>query len=116
MDNSSEPPGLVSKLLITQAGHMDRGEYVCIAGNAYGHDRASVHLLVQEPPNFPRNLHVAEQGSRSILLAWSTPSSDTDLGQPSSPITKYIVQYKEAQGMYLHVYIMYVCVIYILYG
>lgn len=81
---------------------MDRGDYICVAGNAYGHARATIHLLVQEPPNFPRNLHVAEQGSRSILLAWSSPQSDQDASHASSPITNYIVQYKEAQGEFPH--------------
>jgi len=77
---------------------MDRGDYVCVAANAYGRDKAMIHLLVQEPPDFPRNLHVAEQGSRSILLAWSSPATDRDASHVSSPITNYIVQYKEAQG------------------
>ena len=71
---------------------------MCVATNAYGHARASIKLLVQEPPNFPRNLHIAEQGSRSLLLAWSSPSSEQDPAHASSPITNYIVQYKEAQG------------------
>jgi len=78
---------------------MDRGDYICVATNAYGRDKATIHLLVQEPPDFPRNLHVAEQGSRSILLAWSSPATDRDASHVSSPITNYIVQYKEAQGI-----------------
>ncbi|KAF7399004.1 hypothetical protein HZH66_006901 [Vespula vulgaris] len=93
---------VLSELRIMQVSHMDRGDYVCVAGNAYGHARATIHLLVQEPPNFPRNLHVAEQGSRSILLAWSSPQSDQDASHASSPITNYIVQYKEAQGEFPH--------------
>nr|XP_050851568.1 cell adhesion molecule Dscam2-like isoform X6 [Vespula vulgaris] len=91
---------VLSELRIMQVSHMDRGDYVCVAGNAYGHARATIHLLVQEPPNFPRNLHVAEQGSRSILLAWSSPQSDQDASHASSPITNYIVQYKEAQDVW----------------
>lgn len=92
---------MTSELRISKAGHEDRGEYVCVANNAYGVDKASVNLLVQEPPNFPRNLHVAEQKSRSILLSWSSPSSDSDSHNPDSPITNYIVQYKEADGMFI---------------
>lgn len=89
---------VTTQLRIVQASHMDRGDYVCAAKNAYGQAKATIHLLVQEPPDFPRNLHVAEQGSRSILLAWSSPASDRDASHASSPITNYIVQYKEAQG------------------
>jgi hypothetical protein len=100
VDNTVDASGRVTtELRIVQTSHMDRGDYVCVAANAYGHDKASIHLLVQEPPDFPRNLHVAEQGSRSIRLAWSSPATDRNPSHASSPITKYIVQYKEAQGI-----------------
>ncbi|XP_012218067.1 cell adhesion molecule Dscam2-like isoform X2 [Linepithema humile] len=101
VDNTIDASGRVTtELRIVQTSHMDRGDYVCVAANAYGHDKASIHLLVQEPPDFPRNLHVAEQGSRSIRLAWSSPATDRDPSHASSPITKYIVQYKEAQDVW----------------
>lgn len=99
VDNSVDTSGRAStELRIMQASNMDRGDYVCVAANAYGHAKATIHLLVQEPPDFPRNLHVAEQSSRSILLAWSSPVNDRNVNRASSPITNYIVQYKEAQG------------------
>ncbi|XP_070159734.1 cell adhesion molecule Dscam2 isoform X3 [Polyergus mexicanus] len=101
VDNTVDASGHVTtELRIVQASHMDRGDYVCVAANAYGQDKATIHLLVQEPPDFPRNLHVAEQGSRSILLAWSSPASDRDLNHASAPITNYIVQYKETQDVW----------------
>ncbi|XP_072746746.1 cell adhesion molecule Dscam2 isoform X6 [Anoplolepis gracilipes] len=101
VDNTADASGRVTtELRIVQASHMDRGDYVCVAANAYGQDKATIHLLVQEPPDFPRNLHVAEQGSRSILLAWSSPASDRDVNHVSAPITNYIVQYKEAQDVW----------------
>ncbi|XP_011055035.1 PREDICTED: LOW QUALITY PROTEIN: Down syndrome cell adhesion molecule-like protein Dscam2 [Acromyrmex echinatior] len=101
VDNTADASGRVTtELRIIQASHMDRGDYVCVAANAYGRDKAMIHLLVQEPPDFPRNLHVAEQGSRSILLAWSSPATDRDASHVSSPITNYIVQYKEAQDVW----------------
>ncbi|KAL0115399.1 hypothetical protein PUN28_010725 [Cardiocondyla obscurior] len=101
VDNTADASGRVTtELRIMQASHMDRGDYVCVAANAYGRDKATIHLLVQEPPDFPRNLHVAEQSSRSILLAWSSPATDRDASHVSSPITNYIVQYKEAQDVW----------------
>ncbi|XP_017766445.1 PREDICTED: Down syndrome cell adhesion molecule-like protein Dscam2 isoform X1 [Eufriesea mexicana] len=100
IDNQKVSGRVISELRITQANHIDRGDYMCVATNAYGHARANINLLVQEPPNFPRNLHVAEQGSRSLLLAWSSPSSEQDPAHASSPITNYIVQYKEAQDVW----------------
>ncbi|KOC64967.1 Down syndrome cell adhesion molecule-like protein Dscam2 [Habropoda laboriosa] len=98
IDNQKVSGRMISELRISQANHIDRGDYMCVATNAYGHARATINLLVQEPPNFPRDLHIAEQGSRSLQLAWSSPSSEQDPAHASSPITNYIVQYKEAQG------------------
>ncbi|XP_076394369.1 cell adhesion molecule Dscam2 isoform X2 [Megachile rotundata] len=100
IDNQKVSGRMISELRIIQANHIDRGDYTCVATNAYGHARATINLLVQEPPNFPRNLHIAEQGSRSLLLAWSSPSSEQDPAHASSPITNYIVQYKEAQDVW----------------
>uniref|UniRef100_A0A1I8NL39 Fibronectin type III n=1 Tax=Musca domestica TaxID=7370 RepID=A0A1I8NL39_MUSDO len=92
--------GVVSELTILQTILSDRGEYTCIASNAYGHDRAVIHLQVQEPPNFPVNLHVTDLGSRSVTLAWSPNDQDTvSLGgnnRDSQPISNYILQYKKA--------------------
>ncbi|XP_076760113.1 cell adhesion molecule Dscam2 isoform X3 [Xylocopa sonorina] len=100
IDNQKVSGRVISELRIIQAIHVDRGDYMCVAVNAYGHATASINLLVQEPPNFPRNLHVAEQGSRSLLLAWSSPSNEQDPAHSTSPITSYIVQYKEAQDVW----------------
>ncbi|XP_020288503.1 Down syndrome cell adhesion molecule-like protein Dscam2 isoform X2 [Pseudomyrmex gracilis] len=99
VDNTADASGRVTtELRIMQTSHMDRGDYVCVAANAYGHDKATIHLLVQEPPDFPRNLRVTEQGSRTIRLTWSSPT--TDLSRATSPIINYIVQYKEAQDVW----------------
>ncbi|XP_069692741.1 cell adhesion molecule Dscam2-like [Periplaneta americana] len=86
--------GSLSKLTIVDVSPVDRGDFTCIASNAYGQDRTTIQLTVQEPPNFPRNLHVAEQTSRSVLLSWS-PDVATD-----SPVTSYILQYKEASDVW----------------
>uniref|UniRef100_A0A1I8PJY9 Down syndrome cell adhesion molecule-like protein Dscam2 n=1 Tax=Stomoxys calcitrans TaxID=35570 RepID=A0A1I8PJY9_STOCA len=92
--------GVVSELSILQTILSDRGEYTCIASNAYGHDRAVIHLQVQEPPNFPVNLHVTDLGSRTVTLAWSPNDQDTVLlggnNRDSKPISNYILQYKKA--------------------
>nr|CAD7577104.1 unnamed protein product [Timema californicum] len=86
------PHGVLSELSIVEASHLDRGEYTCIASNAFGQDYTNIQLLVQEPPIFPRNLQVAEQTSRSIQLTWSPSLGD-------SPVTSYILQYKENRGL-----------------
>nr|CAD7393258.1 unnamed protein product [Timema cristinae] len=87
------PHGVLSELSIVEASHLDRGEYTCIASNAFGQDYTNIQLLVQEPPIFPRNLQVAEQTSRSIQLTWSPSLGD-------SPVTSYILQYKENRDVW----------------
>uniref|UniRef100_W8BRX8 Down syndrome cell adhesion molecule-like protein Dscam2 n=1 Tax=Ceratitis capitata TaxID=7213 RepID=W8BRX8_CERCA len=94
--------GSVSEMTILQTILNDRGEYTCIATNNYGHDRAVIHLQVQEPPNFPVNLHVTDLGSRSVTLAWSPNDQDSIFmnnggnNRDSQPISNYILQYKKA--------------------
>ncbi|XP_039950916.1 Down syndrome cell adhesion molecule-like protein Dscam2 isoform X9 [Bactrocera tryoni] len=94
--------GTVSEMTILQTILNDRGEYTCIATNNYGHDRAVIHLQVQEPPNFPVNLHVTDLGSRSVTLAWSPNDQDSIFmnnggnNRDSQPISNYILQYKKA--------------------
>lgn len=102
--NSPLSRGVVSELTIMQTVLSDRGEYSCVANNAYGHDHAIIHLQVQEPPRFPRNLHVTELGSRSVLLSWSPGDVDPNSSKPSfsesQPISNYILQFKEAQDVW----------------
>lgn len=51
-------------------------------------------MLNAEPPDFPRNLHVIEKGSRHINLGWTTSQDG------NSPITQYIIEYKTESGRY----------------
>lgn len=46
----------------------------------------------KEPPDFPRNLHVIEKGSRYINISWTTSQDG------NSPITQYIIEYKTDTG------------------
>lgn len=100
------PKGIVSELTILQSSLTDRGEYSCVATNAYGHDHSVIYLQVQEPPSFPTNLHVNELASRFVTLSWSldqpaVPSSSIrSVHHYSQPITNYILQFKEAQDVW----------------
>ncbi|XP_018307184.1 Down syndrome cell adhesion molecule-like protein Dscam2 isoform X1 [Mycetomoellerius zeteki] len=85
-DNTTD--GAVSILGFVSTSREDSGRYFCIASNAYGRDEMTIHLYIQEPPDFPRNLHVIEKGSRHINLGWTTSQDG------NSPITQYIIEYK----------------------
>ncbi|XP_011345914.1 Down syndrome cell adhesion molecule-like protein Dscam2 isoform X3 [Ooceraea biroi] len=85
-DNTTD--GAVSVLGFISTSREDSGRYFCIASNAYGRDEMTIHLYIQEPPDFPRNLHVIEKGSRHINLGWTTSQDG------NSPITQYIIEYK----------------------
>ncbi|XP_076177155.1 cell adhesion molecule Dscam2 isoform X1 [Ptiloglossa arizonensis] len=80
--------GTISTLGFISTSREDSGKYFCIASNAYGRDEMTIHLYIQEPPDFPRNLHVIEKGSRYINVSWTTSQDG------NSPITQYIVEYK----------------------
>lgn len=104
MKNSNLNKGILSELTIIQTTLTDRGEYTCMATNAYGHDHSVVYLQVQEPPSFPTNLHVTELGSRTVTLTWSldlpAPVLNRATHHYTQPITNYILQFKEAQDVW----------------
>lgn len=106
LKNTAMTKGIVSELTILQSSLTDRGEYACVATNAYGHDHSVIYLQVQEPPSFPTNLHVNELGSRFVTLSWSLdqpaapPTSMRSVHHYSQPITNYILQFKEAQDVW----------------
>ncbi|XP_061927162.1 cell adhesion molecule Dscam2 isoform X8 [Apis cerana] len=80
--------GIISTLEFISTSREDSARYFCIASNAYGRDEMTIHLYIQEPPDFPRNLHVIEKGSRYINISWTTSQDG------NSPITQYIIEYK----------------------
>ncbi|XP_076065783.1 cell adhesion molecule Dscam2-like isoform X4 [Oratosquilla oratoria] len=66
----------------------DSATYTCTASNAYGSDSHPILLKVQDVAGPPRDLRVTREGSRSVTVAWATPSS------PHTPITHYTIQLK----------------------
>lgn len=80
---------MVSELGISHTYRQDTGMYICQASNAFGQDETSIHLIVQEVPEQPKNLRINAQQSRSLQLTWSQPFAG------NSPIMEYHVQYKQ---------------------
>ncbi|XP_031340632.1 Down syndrome cell adhesion molecule-like protein Dscam2 isoform X2 [Photinus pyralis] len=86
--------GMVSELGIDRTIRQDSGVFSCYATNAYGHDEMSIHLIIQEIPESPKNVRVTEQLPRSIGLSWIKPYNG------NSPISNYIIQYKLGVDMW----------------
>ncbi|XP_061500110.1 cell adhesion molecule Dscam2 isoform X1 [Anopheles gambiae] len=80
--------GMVSELGISHTYRQDTGVYICQASNAFGQDEMSIHLVIQEVPEAPKNLRINSQQSRTLQLSWSQPFAG------NSPIEKYNVEYK----------------------
>ncbi|XP_014256768.1 Down syndrome cell adhesion molecule-like protein Dscam2 [Cimex lectularius] len=80
--------GMVSELGISHVFRHDTGVLSCYATNSYGHDEMTIHLVVQEPPELPKNIRVVDQQSRTLQLSWTQPYAG------NSPVTSYIIQYK----------------------
>ncbi|XP_076619182.1 cell adhesion molecule Dscam2 isoform X3 [Colletes latitarsis] len=88
MKEENTTDGTISTLGFISTSREDSGKYLCFASNTYGRDEMTIHLYIQEPPDFPRNLHVIEKSSRYINISWTTSQDG------NSPITQYIVEYK----------------------
>ncbi|KAL1130463.1 hypothetical protein AAG570_011711 [Ranatra chinensis] len=83
---------LISELQIAGAEAADNGAYFCQATNLYGRDQQLVQLTVQEPPGKPTDLKTVMVTSRSVNIQWSHQTNDI------TEVTKFVVQYKEANG------------------
>lgn len=71
-DEMSEKRTL-SALKIESSKRKDSKVFTCSVSNAYGSDVSDVRLIVQEPPDAPRDLSVMEGSSRTAKLGWSIP-------------------------------------------
>ncbi|XP_067138815.1 cell adhesion molecule Dscam1-like isoform X2 [Centruroides vittatus] len=84
--------GVTSEVLIRQADRRDSALFTCIATNSFGRDDTNIQLIIQESPDSPQDFKVLETSSRSVKLTWTAPFSG------NSPITHYIIQYKDDTG------------------
>ncbi|XP_067138853.1 cell adhesion molecule Dscam1-like [Centruroides vittatus] len=80
--------GMTSELNIPSADRRDSSLFTCTAANTYGKDDLNIQIIVQERPDKPLKVSVAETESRHVIISWSPPFSG------NSPIQQYIVQYK----------------------
>lgn len=78
--------GKGSRIIISSLKRDDTGFYVCTSQNAFGNDVMTIHLIVTEVPDPPRDLVATEGGSRSLKLRWALTFDG------NTPISVYIVQ------------------------
>ena len=71
--DESRDKKMLSLLKIESVKRKDSGLFSCLVKNAYGEDESTIRLIVQEPPEPPRELKVTETSSRSVKLSWSIP-------------------------------------------
>jgi len=64
---------MLSSLKIESVKRKDSSLFSCVVKNSYGEDESNIRLIVQEPPEPPRELKVIEKTSRSVKLTWSIP-------------------------------------------
>lgn len=93
------PEGISAEVQIMNVESSDSGQYFCQASNLYGRDQQLVQLIVQEPPQPPSALETAIVASRSVNLKWQPRGGD------AAEVTKYIVEYREAdrQWQYMEI-------------
>jgi len=63
----------VSSLKIESAKRKDCKIFSCGVSNSFGSDVMNIQLIVQEPPEAPRDLKLIQSTSRTAKLAWSVP-------------------------------------------
>ncbi|XP_049799922.1 Down syndrome cell adhesion molecule-like protein Dscam2 [Schistocerca nitens] len=84
--------GVHSRLLIKNVNRDDSSSFICQATNHFGSDRSDFHLIVQETPGPPTNMHVTGHTSRSVNLTWDHSYDG------NSPVSVYIIQYKSTMA------------------
>lgn len=66
---------IISSLKIDSVQRKDSSLFTCSVSNAYGEDEMNIRLIVQEPPEAPKDVRILEVNSRSAKISWSLPFS-----------------------------------------
>ncbi|KAG1682152.1 Down syndrome cell adhesion molecule [Nymphon striatum] len=88
MENQEKAAGIVSELHIERTERKDTATFMCQVNNNFGSDFMTIHLIVLEPPEPPISLRAKVFDSRGVEISWKHPFDG------NSPISKYIIQYK----------------------
>ncbi|RWS28626.1 cell adhesion molecule-like protein, partial [Leptotrombidium deliense] len=96
LNEQMTPEGLSSHITIDFVEVSDSAFFTCAASNPFGKDEKNIQLLVQGPPEAPRNLKITEVQSRQIVLSWFESSNG------NSPLLSYLIQYIHSNGSWNH--------------
>ncbi|CAM1318980.1 Uncharacterised protein g7083 [Pycnogonum litorale] len=78
-----------SKLEIEKVARQDTGTYTCFVKNLFGRSHKEINVVVQEPPDPPKEFSLQSFRNNSVRLKWKAPSYDGN-----SKIDGYIIKYK----------------------
>ncbi|XP_076367083.1 cell adhesion molecule Dscam1-like isoform X2 [Tachypleus tridentatus] len=80
-----------SEITILAADRQDSANFTCLVKNSFGQHDTRIMLVVQEPPDMPREVKVLEKKSRSVVIGWSVPFNG------NSNITRYLLHCSPSQ-------------------
>ncbi|KAH7982523.1 hypothetical protein HPB52_005466 [Rhipicephalus sanguineus] len=92
LKEENDERGRLSTLKIRTAERSDSATFSCTASNPFGKDTGSSRVIVQEVPDAPEDLRVAEVTSNVVSLVWTAPYAG------NSPITSYSIIYQPTLG------------------
>lgn len=69
--NETWANGMMSTLLISSAKRRDSALFTCLVNNLYGKDETNIRLIVQEPPEPPKEMSLVDRRSREVRLSWT---------------------------------------------
>lgn len=84
--------GVLSTISIKRTERGDSALFACVATNAFGSDKTSINLIIQDFPETPFDFEVLEKHSRSIKLSWQAPYNG------NSNLTRYLIEFKPTKG------------------
>ena len=95
--------GLISELYSSTAGREDSSTFTCVASNAYGQGEQHNRVLVEETPDPPNTIEVAEYTHKAITLRYVQPYNG------NKPIINYICQWKKHKGKLKFCFLIVAC-------
>lgn len=85
--------GLVGRLRVASTERAESSTFSCLASNAYGQAELAHRVLVEEPPDPPQRIELADFAHDSATIRFAVPYAG------NSPIRKYLCEWKPTTFM-----------------